>query len=41
MKTFMPEVNSAEELQRLQLDGLRWTVNHAYNGSALYKGRFG
>ncbi|MBW1803310.1 MAG: hypothetical protein JRJ85_21595 [Deltaproteobacteria bacterium] len=35
----MPEVNSAEGLRELQLEGLRWTVNHACSGSALYKER--
>lgn len=39
MKTFMPKVKTEEELQRLQLKGLQWTINHAYNGSALYKER--
>lgn len=34
---FMPEFRTAGELQDLQLKGLQWTVNHAYNGSALYR----
>ncbi|RJR16896.1 MAG: phenylacetate--CoA ligase family protein [Desulfobacteraceae bacterium] len=37
IKTFMPEVKTAEELAGLQLEGLRWTVNHAYLGSSFYR----
>jgi len=37
MKTFMPEIKSEEELQQLQLEGLRWTVKHAFAGSAFYQ----
>ncbi|GAB4246948.1 MAG: phenylacetate--CoA ligase [Thermoleophilia bacterium] len=40
MKTFMPTVRTAEELGALQLEGLRWTVRHAYEGSAFYRERF-
>ena len=29
MKTFLP---SFENLEEKQLDGLQWTVNHAYRG---------
>ena len=36
-KTFMPAVKTQDELRELQLKGLQWTVNHAYNGSAFYK----
>jgi phenylacetate-CoA ligase len=36
-KTFMPAVQTEEELKDLQLEGLKWTVNHAYNGSPTYK----
>jgi len=36
-KTFMPTVGSYEELQALQLEGLKWTVNHAYHGSPAYR----
>lgn len=35
----MPEVKTGEELQHLQLKVLQWTVQHAYNGSPLYKER--
>ena len=37
--SFMPAVRTREELERLQLDGLRWTVKHAYQGSAFYRER--
>lgn len=37
VKTFMPEVATIDELRELQLRGLQWTVNHAYNGSPFYK----
>ena len=37
IKTFMPNLNSEEELMHLQLDGLRWTVKHAYRGSSFYR----
>ncbi len=36
-KTFMPTVNTEEALRQLQLDGLKWTVNHAYEGSQAYR----
>ena len=39
MDTFMPKAKNEEGLRELQLEGLRWTVNHAYSGSALYKER--
>ncbi len=38
-KTFMPTVTTKGELEDLQSDGLRWTVNHAYQGSPLYRKR--
>jgi phenylacetate-CoA ligase len=34
---FMPEIDTADELERIQLEGLQWTVNHAYNGSSHYR----
>ena len=34
---FMPQVQTAEELRQLQLQGLQWTVQHAYHGSAFYR----
>ena len=39
MMSFMPEIGTVEELRDLQLKGLRWTVNHAYNGSPVYRKR--
>ncbi|MCK4792118.1 MAG: phenylacetate--CoA ligase family protein, partial [Desulfobacteraceae bacterium] len=38
-KSFMPLVKSRDELLDLQLKGLQWTVNHAYNGSQFYKNK--
>ena len=38
-KRFMPVVKTAEELRKLQLEGLKWTVNHAYQGSTFYRNR--
>jgi phenylacetate-CoA ligase len=35
--TFMPNLNTEADLAEHQLAGLKWTVNHAYNGSAFYK----
>ncbi len=37
MKTFMPSYSSYQELAEIQLRGLQWTVNHAYNGSQFYR----
>ena len=39
-KTFMPSIRSEEELKAVQLDGLKWTVNHAYSNSEPYRRRF-
>ena len=39
-KTFMPQYKTREELEAHQLEGLKWTVNHGYRGSAFYKKRF-
>jgi phenylacetate-CoA ligase len=38
-RTFMPDISSREELTDLQLDGLRWTVRHAYDNSPFYRQR--
>jgi phenylacetate-CoA ligase len=38
-KTFMPTVKTKEELLDLQVKGLKWTVNHAYQGSPFYRKR--
>lgn len=37
--TFMPSIKSTDELAAHQLEGLKWTVQHAYNGSPLYKSK--
>jgi phenylacetate-CoA ligase len=39
-KTFMPEQRTREELLAFQFEGLKWTVNHAYRGSAFYRKKF-
>jgi phenylacetate-CoA ligase len=39
-KTFMPDFQNREQLFDHQLKGLKWTVAHAYNGSAFYKKQF-
>ena len=39
MKTFMPGFKSEDELRAFQLEGLKWTVKHAYEGSPFYRGR--
>jgi phenylacetate-CoA ligase len=33
----MPRVKTLEELKNLQMEGLRWTVSHAYHGSDFYR----
>ena len=35
-KSFMPGVKTANELSEVQLEGLKWTVDHAYQGSSFY-----
>lgn len=35
----MPALTSGEELEALQLQGLKWTVAHAYNNSSFYRKR--
>jgi phenylacetate-CoA ligase len=37
LRTFMPSYSSYQELEGIQLQGLQWTVNHAYNGSDAYR----
>ncbi len=39
-KTFLPVVKTAQELQVFQLEGLKWAVAHAYNGSQHYRAKF-
>lgn len=38
-KGFMPTVTTQEELRDFQIRGLKWTVNHAYQGSSFYRKR--
>ncbi|MBW2038473.1 MAG: phenylacetate--CoA ligase [Deltaproteobacteria bacterium] len=38
-KTFMPDIKSLDELKEIQLEGLKWTVKHAYEGSKEYRKR--
>lgn len=39
-KTFMPTMKTKDELEAYQLKCLKWTVNHAYNGSDFYRMKF-
>ena len=39
-KTFMPQFNDIGQLFDHQLEGLKWTIAHTYNGSAFYKKQF-
>ncbi|MBN1635576.1 MAG: phenylacetate--CoA ligase [Deltaproteobacteria bacterium] len=39
-RSFMPDFTTKEELDAIQLSGLKWTVKHAYNGSEFYRQRF-
>jgi len=39
VRTFMPAIGSQEELDALQLEGLRWTVTHCYENSSFYRQR--
>jgi len=37
--TFMPDFNSAGELYAEQVERLKWTIRHAYEGSSFYRKR--
>jgi len=39
MRSFMPTFQSLQELADIQLKGLQWTVNHAYQGSQIYRAK--
>ncbi len=39
-QTFMPKFKTEDELHAIQLKGLQWTVDHAYNGSEFYRRHF-
>jgi len=38
-RTFMPPIQSEDALRDAQLEGLQWTLKHAYEGSPFYKKR--
>ncbi|MDX1707739.1 MAG: phenylacetate--CoA ligase [Desulfobacterales bacterium] len=38
-KTFLPSLEDAEALKEHQLNGLKWTLAHAYRGSEFYRQR--
>ncbi len=38
--SFIPYDLTQDQLDRIQLDGLKWTVGHAYNGSNFYRQKF-
>ena len=38
-QTFTPPIRDGEELRRIQLEGLQWTVRHAYENSGFYRRR--
>lgn len=37
--TFMPGFKTEDELKAYQLEGLKWTLSHAYRGSAFYRNK--
>jgi len=37
---FSPKMKTEKELLAFQLEGLKWTVNHAYGGSEFYRKKF-
>lgn len=39
MHSFMPTYRSYDELARIQLYGLQWSIKHAYNGSEFYRAK--
>ncbi len=39
-KKFTPASMTEEQIAAIQLDGLKWTVHHAYQGSAFYRRKF-
>jgi len=40
LEKFPPKVKSLAELEALQLQGLQWTVNHAYQNCSFYRDSF-
>lgn len=39
LRSFMPKIKPYRELESLQLEGLQWTVHHAYEHSPFYRQR--
>ena len=39
-KTFMPQFKDRDQLLEHQLEGLKWTIAHTYNGSPFYRKQF-
>lgn len=39
-KTFMPQFTDTQQLLDHQLEGLKWTIAHTYNGSPFYRKQF-
>ena len=39
-QTFMPNFKDREQLYAHQLEGLKWSVSHVYEGSKFYKTQF-
>lgn len=39
-KSFMPPIQSDDELREIQFQGLQWTLRHAYTNSEFYQKRF-
>ena len=39
-QTFMPDFTNADELAAHQVQGLKWTIDHAYRGSSFYRETF-
>ena len=39
-QNFMPDFSNDEELQQHRLEGLKWTIRHAYEGSSFYRESF-
>jgi phenylacetate-CoA ligase len=39
-RSFMPKIRTEREMKRVQLEGLRWTVNHVCKNSEFYRKKF-
>lgn len=38
-RSFMPNIRTERELKRIQIEGLKWTLNHIYKNSDFYRKR--